>query len=158
VGAPRGTLPSTSNAGREVALDVLGCLATPEALRTLKRIGLEGCTDETRQAVAPLLERPALLSPRSPGPRMSRSKLLVAMREFVDGKPDKLDEAQSSATHEPNEHWPEEMVGALRAEDLPLLRQVRRPRMTYLSDEALEDYSVYSEILMSLVWKPEYVK
>jgi len=143
---------------REVALDLIACLATPEALRALKRIGLEGCGEKTRKALAPLLKKPGLVSRRSPSARTSRTKLLEAMKAFVAGEPEKLDDCQSLASGEPSDRWPGEFVGALKEEDLPLLRQVRRKRMTYLSDEALDDYGVYSGILMTLVWKPEYVK
>ena len=146
------------NPAREVALDLIACLATPEALRALKRIGLEGCEEKTRKALAPLLVKPGQIPRRSPSARTSRAKLLPAMKEFVAGNPVKLVESQCQSSGKPNEHWPEEFVAALKEEDLPLLRQVRRKRTTYMSDEALDDYSLYSGILMTLVWKPEYVK
>jgi hypothetical protein len=142
---------------REVALDVLGSLATPESLRALKRIGLEGCTEKTRKALAPLLGKWKSLPRRSPSARTSRARLIEAMNEFVAGKPAKLFESQSLSQDKPNEHWAEEVLGALKEEDLPLLRKVRRTRMTYMSDEALDDYFQLSGVVMALVWKPEYV-
>jgi hypothetical protein len=141
------------NPAREVALDVIASLATPEALRALKRIGLEGCEEKTRKAIAPLLGAWKAPPKRSPGPKTSRTLLLKALNEYVAGKPEKYAEIEASS-----EHWGAEVLGALKLEDLPLLRKVRRLRASCMSDEALDSYSTLSGVLMALVWKPEYVK
>jgi hypothetical protein len=45
----------------------------------------------------------------------------------------------------------------LQPEDLPLLRKVRRKRVTFQSDEALEDYAMHTSLVWVLTWKPELV-
>jgi len=42
--------------------------------------------------------------------------------------------------------------------DLPLVRKIRRKRLTYPSDEALYDFSEYTGVLLTCTWKPEYAK
>lgn len=138
---------------REVALDVIACLATPEALRALKRIGLEGCEEKTRRALEPLLGAWKAPSGRSPRGVTSRSSALAAMKAYAAGKPEKWAEIERSS-----EHWAAELLGALKAEDLALLRRVRRLRAACMSDEALDAYSELSGVLMALTWKPEYVQ
>ena len=143
---------------RDLALDLLSRQATPDALRALKRIDLSTYPKKTRDGVTPLLGRPPLVTKRSGSGNVTRASLLAAFKAYLagDGKP--LDKTMELAQGKSNEHWPGQVSGSLLDEDVPLLRQVRRKRATVFSDEALEDYETYTHILMTLVWKPEYVK
>lgn len=140
--------------GREVALELLASQATPEALKALRAIDLTTFPKKWSAAVEPLLGEPTLLAKRDATASFSREKLLETFRAFLQGNAEPLDATRADLER----HWAEHVVGVLKPEDLSLLRQVRRKRMTYLSDEALEDYYEYSLILMTLVWKPEFVR
>jgi hypothetical protein len=143
--------------GREIALDLLAAQATPEALKALRAIDLDSFPEKSRAAAAPLLGKPTLLAKASANSFVSRDKLLKAFRAFVKGDAEPLVDTQFR-DGKTEDRWAERVHGVLKDEDLPLLREVRRTRMTYFTDEALYDYVTYSRILMARVWKPELVK
>jgi hypothetical protein len=49
-------------------------------------------------------------------------------------------------------------VAVLKPEDVPLVRKVRRALIATADPHALEYYKVFTDILMTLVWRPELVK
>jgi hypothetical protein len=144
--------------GRAVALTVLLQQATEDALRAIARLDVATFPEEKRAEVHKLLTKPELLRRKSPTAGLTRDKLTKAFEAFLGGDDDPLFATQITKDHKPVEDWPGQVVGLLKPEDIPLLRKVRRVRMTYQSDEALYDYLTYSSILMALTWKAELVK
>ena len=49
------------------------------------------------------------------------------------------------------------VVAVLRPEDLPLVRKVRRRMVANATPHALEFYDSFTKILMTMIWKPEFV-
>jgi hypothetical protein len=50
-----------------------------------------------------------------------------------------------------------DVVAVLKPEDVPLVRKVRRAMMARANLHAFEFYKTFTDILMTLVWRPELV-
>jgi hypothetical protein len=129
-----------SHPGRGDAVQILAMLATAPALADLRALDLAWMPARDREGIQVVCGTDAILKPRASGP--ARKKIVDALQAFVDGDPEDLHTLQVE-----REHWYEELVHALREEDLPLLRRVRRLRLAALSDEALTDYVQYGNVL-----------
>ena len=136
---------TNGHAGRDVALSLLLMQATPEAQRGLKAVDLSGIPAEAQAALRAKLERPPLIAPREQ-PKTSREEFLKAFGDATRG------EWQTflSLTREVPD-GERDVVAVLRAEDLPLVRRVRRLMISKANPHAAEYYVSFTQILDTLV-------
>jgi hypothetical protein len=140
-----------SHPARETALLILMDQATPESLRSLKQIDTQGFSYKTRQSLRTLLSKPQLFTPRAQ-PKTSRAEFLEAFNELLIGRGEKFIRL---ITEVPDGEV--DVVAVLKPEDLPLVRKVRRRMVANATPHAVEFYDSFTKILMTLIWKPEFV-
>jgi len=140
-----------SHPGREIALLILMDQATPESLRSLKQIDAQGFSYKTRQSLRTLLSNPQLFTPRAK-PKTSRAEFVEAFNEILSGNGEKFIRL---ITQVPDGEV--DVVAVLRPEDLPLVRKVRRRFIANATPHAIEFYDSFTRILMTMIWKPEFV-
>jgi hypothetical protein len=131
--------------GREVALSLLLMQATPEAQRGLKAVNLSGRTAEAQAALRAKLENPPLIAPREK-PRASREQFLKAFGDATRGE---WQTFLSLASEVPDGE--RDAVAVLRAEDLPLLRRVRRLMIAKANPHAANYYVDFTKILETMI-------
>lgn len=141
-----------SHPAREQALAILFFQATPEAFRGLKNANKAGRSAEAQSAVLGLLENPRRITPRVK-PRTSREEFLKAFNAYVNG-----DERPFLALVSDVSDGERDVVAVLKPGDVPLVRKVRRRMIANANPHAFEFYKTFTDILMTLVWRPELVK
>lgn len=137
---------------REQALAILLFQATPESFRALKIAIKAGRTNEAQSALLLLLENPRRVTPRDK-PKTSREEFLKAFNAYVDGDGQPF---LTLVTEVPDGE--RDVVAVLKAEDVPLVRKIRRRMIANGNQHSFEFYNTFTEILMTLVWRPELVK
>jgi len=145
-------LSQPDHPGREQALLILMSQATPESLRALKQVDAGAFSGKTRSILQELLNGPDLLKPRAE-PKNSREEFIRAFQEMLDGDSRKFMELASKVPD-----GEKDVVAVLKPEDLSLVRKVRRKMIASGNPHAAEYYNSFTDILMTLVWKPELVK
>lgn len=139
--------------GRESAFWVLMNQATPEAVLAVKHISPDGLSDPAKTALSSLFASFPVLTPRSE-PQMSRQQFLDAFHAIVDKDAWEL----FDKIKEEDEDGEVDAVAVLKNEDIPLVRMVRRLRISRGHQHAIEDYDSFTSILMTMIWKPEWPK
>lgn len=134
---------------REYALWVLMGQATPESLRALKQIDASGFSSATRNGLRRVLTAPQLVKPRA-NPKTTRGEFLKAFQRVVDGD---WREFMGLVAQVPDGE--KDVVAVLKPEDIPLVRKVRRKFIANSNQHALEFYNSFTQILMTMIWKPE---
>ena len=149
-------LRDTDRDQREHAAFLLQAQATEEAWKELHDLKLGAWSSDTQKSVKEVLSKPRL-EKKEASVLVTREKILAGFEAFLkDGKQDLLLETRMH--QEKDDDWPARVAGVLAETDVPLLRKVRRKRLTYLSDEALYDFSDCTAILLTCTWKPEYAR
>ena len=111
-----------------------------------------GLSAEAQAAMLKLLENPKRVEPRRP-PKTSREDILKAFNAFVNG-----DEYPFLRMAYADPDGDRDVVTVLRPEDVPLVRRVRRKMIAHSTHHAFEFYKTFTDILMTLVGRPELVK
>ncbi len=140
-------------AKRSEALQLLGLQMTPESLRALKTIELSGLQKETVEEVQRVLARPEDIPAAGTPVAFTRTAVVEAFERFLAG-----DHRSLLSLQEDERKWADGLTIVLAEGDIPLLRRVRRYRLTFQSDEALEEYMLYTRVLHRLLWKFDVVK
>lgn len=148
-------LKIASDAGhpaREQALAILLFQATPESFRALKIANKVGRAEKAQSAMLRLLENPRRVKPRDK-PKTTREEFLKAFNAYVngDGRPFQALVSEVSDGER-------DVVAVLNQEDVSLVRKVRRKMIANANQHAFEFYKTFTDILMTLVWRPELVK
>jgi hypothetical protein len=138
---------------REFALWMMTMLATSEALQELKKIDLKTVSERTRQGIQTVLTKPQLISPRKTAPKVTREEYLKAFENAVNGNWKIFDDLVEKVSD-----GERDALVVLKTEDLSLLRKVRRLRLSYCNQHAIEYYDDFTGIILTLVWKAELVK
>jgi len=136
---------------KEIATWMLMSQATPEALQALSMMSTDGLSPAVIANRKALLQKPALIVPR-PSPRTTRKNFVDAFRALLDGNDVPFDLLVERVPD-----GERDLVAVATAEDLDLLRRVRRHYIARNTPHAIEYYNQFSQILMTLVWKPELV-
>lgn len=134
---------------KEIAFWMLMSQATPEALRALSRLSTAGLSEQVVASVKALLDKPGLIEPRK-RPRNTRSEFRSAFTALLEGNEmpfQRLIAAQPDGERD--------LVAVFTAEDLGLLRKVRRHYAARNSPHAIAYYNQFSQILMTMVWRRE---
>lgn len=132
--------------GRETAIQLLTLQATAASREALRKIDLSGLPQQSAEYIKTYLSKPDLLKGKSPRSGTSRKKFIAAFEAQLNGDISKLAKIMTS-----DDEWPARALKALKAEDMPLLRRVRRWRLRTQSDEALYEYMMYTAILQAAV-------
>jgi hypothetical protein len=140
------------HAGREVALALLLMQATPEARRGLRDVNLAGMPAGEQAAFRAKLERPPLIAPREK-PKTSREQFLKAFGDATRGEWATF--LNLTAEVPDGER---DVVAVLKAEDLPLVRKVRRLMIANANQHAAEYYVSFTQILDTLIQRPGALK
>ena len=132
---------------REIATWLLMSQATPEALQALKDMDPSGLSNQVLASRNALLKSPSLLVPR-PSPKTTRQQFLVAFKSFVAGDARPFESLVESVPD-----GERDVVAVCRPEDQELIRKVRRRYIARADQHAIEYYNVFSQILMTMVWR-----
>lgn len=138
--------------GREIAVSLLVMQATPEALRGLKEAVLPGLPAKEQAALRRRLENPSTLRPREK-PRTSREQFLKAFDEAAGGSWGSFFALVSEVPD-----GEKDVVATLKAEDVPLVRRVRRRMIANAHQHAAEYYASFTQILTTLILRTEATK
>lgn len=137
---------------KEIAAWQLMNQATPEALRALKELDTSGLSPKFLASRKALLSGPELIEPRKK-PRTTRAEFVTAFTALLAGN------------HQPFDHLMEavpdgerDLVAVATSADLDLIRKVRRRYMARGNQHTIEFYNQFTQILMTMVWKPELVR
>ncbi len=138
--------------GREHALWILMSQATSESLRALKQLDASAFSARARDNLRALLNSPELIKPRAK-PKTSRETFLKAFQGIANGNWSLFFELVSEVPD-----GEKDVVAVLKPEDIPLVRKVRRLVMANANPHAIEFYKSFTDILMTMIWKPELLK
>lgn len=137
---------------REQALLILMSQATPESLRALQQVNAAAFSTQTQKSLRALLEQPNLITPRAQ-PKNTRQEFLDAFQGMLDGK---FERFLHLVTAVPDGE--KDVVAVLKAEDITLVRKVRRHIIARGSPHGIEFYKSFTDILMTMIWKPDLLK
>lgn len=138
---------------REAMLAILARLATPEALQELKKVDLNTVSKTGRKIIKSALAKPQSIKPRKGTPKVTRAEYLKSFQDAGAGNWETFNNLVEKVSD-----GERDAVVVLKEEDLPLLRKVRRLRLAYCNQHAIEYYDDFTSIIMALVWKPELVE
>ena len=135
--------------GREVALGLLLDQNTAESLRFLRQLKLSTLHSKLRNRVSEELTRPDFFEPRSK-PRTSRKEFVDAFENFINGKPGLFLELVDKVSD-----GEKDVVATMTADDLPLLRKMRRRMIAGGNQHSIAFYDSFTKIIRTLVRKDE---
>ena len=138
--------------GRQIAISLLLMQATPEAFRGLREAVLPGLSGEDRASLLRQLERPKTIQPREK-PKTSREQFLKAFGEAAGGR---WDSFLALVSEVPDGE--KDVVATMKAEDVPLVRKVRRRMIANANPHAAEYYVSFTQILTTLILRTEVTK
>lgn len=133
---------------KEIAMWLLMSQATPEALQELSQLNTAGLSAKALASVKALREKPDLIVRRTP-PKTTRAEFVAAFNALLAG-----DESLFNGLIESVPDGERDLVTVATPADLDLIRKVRRYYIAKNSPHAIEYYNQFSQILMTLVWKP----
>lgn len=131
--------------GREAALVVLLYQQTPESLRFLRQLDLTTVSSDLRKAIRDELEKPKLFT-RRPQPKTTRQEFIDAFQAFLNGNP-----AVFFGLIEEVHDGERDVVATLTADDLPLVRRVRRRMIAGGNQHSLEFYDSFTKIIRTIL-------
>lgn len=143
---------SENGSVREIAVSLLISQATPDALQALVTLDCKGLSQSAVSSLNALLGQPTLIAPRK-SPKTSREQFRRAFDYFLRGDEQPFERLVADVPD--GEH---DLVAVFGAEDLSQLRAVRRRYAARGNQHAIEYYNQFSQILMTLVWRPELTK
>lgn len=138
--------------GREHAISLLLMQATPEAIEGLKEIDQTKLSPVAKSTLRKHLTNPILFEARAK-PKTTREQFLKAFNDAIAGHWNSFLELVSEVPD-----GEKDVVAVLKAEDLPVVRKVRRLMIARATPEAAEYYVSFTQILMTMIWRPEMAK
>jgi hypothetical protein len=143
---------SPEHPGREQAISLLLMQATPEAIDGLKQLDQSTLSSEARSRLRMHLTHPILFEPRAK-PKTSREEFLKAFNDAAKG-----DWKYFLQLVDDVPDGEKDVVATMKTEDLPLIRKVRRLMIARANPHAADYYVSFTQILMTLTWRPEMAK
>lgn len=143
---------SPAHLGREQAISLLLMQATPEAISGLKKLDTSTLSANAQSILRTHLTKPILFQPRDK-PKTTREQFLKAFNDIVRGDWKHFFQLVSEVPD-----GEKDVVATLKTEDLPLVRKVRRLMISRANQHAAEFYVSFTQILMTMIWKPEMAK
>jgi hypothetical protein len=138
--------------GRDQAISLLLMQATPEAIAGLKALNQEKLSSGAKSTLREHLTHPILFKAR-PKPKTSREQFLRAFNDAVRGDWKYFLQLVSEVPD-----GEKDVVATLKPEDIPLVRKVRRAMIARANQHAAEYYVSFTQILMTMIWRPEMTK
>ena len=142
----------SAHPGRDVAVSLLLMQATPEALRGLRETVLPSLPAAQGAWLRQQLDNPRTISPREK-PKTSREQFLKAFGEAAAGR---WDPFLALVSEVPDGE--KDVVATLKAEDVPLVRRVRRQMIARGNQHAAKYYVSFTQILTTLILRTEATK
>jgi len=142
----------TGHPGREHAISMLLMQATPKAIEGLKKIDQTKLSPAAQSVLHKHLTNPILFQARAK-PKTSREQFLNAFNDAIAGNWNSFLRLVSEVPD-----GEKDVVAVLKAEDLPVVRKVRRLMIAKATPEAAEYYVSFTQILMTMIWRPEMAK
>ena len=143
---------AATHSGREDAISLLIMQATPEAISGLKKVDTSTLSAQARANVQRHLTKPILIQPRDQ-PKTTREQFLKALNDAASGN---FRYFLQLAGQVPDGE--KDLVATLKAEDIPLVRKVRRVMISRANQHAAGYYVSFTQILMTMIWRPEMAK
>lgn len=143
---------STEHPGRDLAISLLLMQATPEAIDGLKKIDQAKLSRDAQSGLRKHLTNPILFEPRAQ-PKTTREQFLKAFNDAVNGNWRYFMQLVGEVPD-----GEKDVVATLKAEDVPLVRKVRRLMIARANQHAAEYYVSFTQILMTMIWRPEMAK
>jgi hypothetical protein len=122
--------------------------ATPESLQALRQINAREFSATAQKSLSALLTKPELFQPRAK-PKTTRQEFVTAFENVLAGNSEAFFELTSQVPD-----GERDVVAVLKPEDLPLVRKVRRRIIANGNQHSIEFYNSFTQILMTLIWKP----
>lgn len=139
----------STHRGRAFAIRLLMDQATPESLRVLRTLDQKSLSQKQKKALSEFFAKPRVVTPRTQ-PKTTRAEFIPAFEQLAKGDWEKfLDLVEKVPDGE------KDVVAVMKAEDIPLLRRVRRKIIANGSQHAIEFYLSFTEILRTLMMKHE---
>jgi hypothetical protein len=139
--------------GRDVAADVLSKQVTVEAFSALAMMDRTTFSESTRSVIDKKLTSPTFIEKRDGNAKVSRAEFVKALKELGDGRPEAFMDLADRVTD-----GEKDAIAVLLPEDIPLVRKARRFYASTGTPHAPEWYQSFTDILMVMVWKPEFEK
>ena len=144
---------SKDHPARELAASLLLKQVTPEAFAALAKMDSAGLTESTRVSIKKTLEKPSFIEKRVGEPKISRTEYVKAFQELSEGRSQTFMELVDRVPD-----GEKDAVAVLLSEDIPLVRKARRFFASTGTPHIPEWYQSFTDILMVMVWKPEFAK
>jgi hypothetical protein len=143
------TASDPSRPDRDIAVSLLLMQATPDAMRGLRESVLPALPAGRQAALRRQLESPKVIAPREK-PKTSREQFVKA---FAAASAGDWEPFQALVSEVPDGE--RDVVATLKAEDLPLVRRVRRAVIADANPHAAEYYVTFTQILTTLILRTE---
>lgn len=137
---------------KEIAAWLLMNQATPEALHALKELDTRGLSPKFLASRKAILSRPELIEPRAK-PRTTRAEFLSAFTALLAGNHQPFDGLMAAVPD-----GERDLVAVATRADVDVIRKVRRWYVARGNQHAIDFYNQFTQILMTMVWKPELLR
>ena len=143
---------AATHPGREDAISLLIMQASPEAISGLKQLDTSTLSATARSVLQSHLTKPILFQPRDK-PKTTREQFLRAFNDAAGGNFRYFFQLVGEVPD-----GEKDVVATLKAEDIPLVRKVRRVFISRANQHAAEYYVSFTQILMTMIWRREMAK
>lgn len=133
-----------THAGREVAISLLLMQATQEAVRGLKSIESAGLSPQMQATLRNQISHPLTITKRKV-PKTSREQFLKAFNAFIEGNREPFASLVSAVPD-----GERDVVTVLKAEDVPIVRKMRRIMIANANQHAAAYYVTFTQILATM--------
>jgi hypothetical protein len=134
---------------KEIAVWLLMSQATPDALRAVHRVDLNGLSPKAVASIQALQRKPDLIVPRK-APKTTRAEFLGAFNALLAGDEHPFDRLVTSVPD-----GERDLVAVVTKADLEILRRVRRHFIAQNTQHAIEYYNQFTQIIMTLAWNAD---
>ena len=132
--------------GRELAFWLLMQQAAPAARKALATLPRDGLSKDAQKGIAAYLNAPPPPKSAKHGSAPKRQRLLAALAALAAGDSKPFDDLEAQ-----EHHLLRDAERDLLPEDMPTVRAARRARIAFQSDEALDYYTEFTELLQALL-------
>ena len=143
---------SSTHPGREEAISLLLMQATGQAIVGLKSLNQTTLSPAAQASLQRHLTKPILIVPREK-PKTTREQFLKA---FNDAARNDWKYFLQLVSEVPDGE--KDVVAVMKIEDIPLVRKVRRQMIARANPHAAEYYVSFTQILMTMISRPEMAK
>ncbi|MFY9621181.1 MAG: hypothetical protein WAM70_05235 [Pyrinomonadaceae bacterium] len=143
---------AATHPGRDDAISLLIMQATPEAISGLKKVDTSTLSAQASANLQRHLTTPVLIQLRDK-PKTTREQFLKAFNDAAGGNFRYFFQLVGEVPD-----GEKDVVATLKAEDIPLVRKVRRVIISRANQHAAGYYVSFTQILMTMIWRPEMAK